>query len=235
MLDLVTDGCLELRYVGETWRSTCIDRDHIHWDGDGGVWIRATASPPPPPIGREQEIRADLAAMPHTGERHPRLIAHAPCPHRWVEPMDVSWRQPLHGPQVDQPGVPHLSACAPYHSQGFVPSMGERQWSGCGSSPAIQPPPFSGSSIQVGASATGSSHLPILEAKVDYLTNAVTVLQGELGRMMQVRRAGAQRRAMVEMQDQWGPPNAAFVHPAPLAPAACDLRWNRPQGVHWPP
>mmetsp|Transcript_102037 Transcript_102037/g.288113 ORF Transcript_102037/g.288113 Transcript_102037/m.288113 type:complete len:446 (-) Transcript_102037:88-1425(-) len=41
-------------------------------------------------------------------------------------------------------------------------------------------------------------HLTMLEAKMDYLANAVFELQGELSRMMQVRRAGARRRAMAE-------------------------------------
>lgn len=46
--------------------------------------------------------------------------------------------------------------------------------------------------------APATPQMAMLEAKVDYLTRAVVDLQGDLRRMNQVRRAGAQRRAFQE-------------------------------------
>jgi len=98
----------------------------------------------------------------------------------------------------------------------------------CGSGPGwavpgAAPAPCGGPSMSSWArgpmpQAANSPHLENLEAKVDYLTSAVAGLQGELVRLMHVRRAGAQRRARAEGFDDRTP--MPSMHSGPMPPMA---------------
>eukprot|EP00927_Polykrikos_kofoidii_P046012 TRINITY_DN40197_c0_g1_i1.p1 TRINITY_DN40197_c0_g1~~TRINITY_DN40197_c0_g1_i1.p1 ORF type:complete len:503 (-),score=72.23 TRINITY_DN40197_c0_g1_i1:66-1574(-) len=85
-------------------------------------------------------------------------------------------------------GSPPVSLPPPASSPPFaVPSQG--QWCGCGPTG-----PLVGSPQQ-----RLDPHRVAMEAKVDFLANCVIELQGELSRMMQVRKAAANRRAVASI------------------------------------
>lgn len=234
----VVASSLVLHFAGEVWRSRHADCDHIHWVGDGGLWTRATAQPleERPPFG------------PHWGDRPPAAYGPpwedprgarcgAPCGSApWLQSQglhtqvqtqgETQWMGP--GPGSGPPGQ-SWTAQGSWPGQGFGPPPLQQPvaWPSVG--PAMQPPPH-------GLQLAATSHLPMLEAKVDYLTNAISSLQGEFARMMQVRRNGAQRRAMSDTMSAAGTvaalsdPFAGPLGPPPRGEAlSCSGPWMCPQ------
>lgn len=202
-LTLRVDGSLEMSFGGEVWRSRYVDRDHIVWDDGVGTWSRAGSAVvgQAPPLTRPAQ-----AAAPASPCMQPPALAK----------LDGEGPPPFPGMQLPQ-------AC--FNFNGL-------------NSGVLQPPP---SLVNVGAlplqsfgqalipgstlsmptsqqfqpsSTTGASpQLAYLEAKVDSLANTVLLLQGEVRRMTNVRRAGAHRRAAVTQ----GFPTPLMMNGAPPA------------------
>lgn len=234
-LALTPNGQLEMQFAGELWRSSYLDRDHIHWEGDGGVWARASGAldAEPPPQQRDLPMPMPTHAMPPQASPHPGCFEAPgfPCSSPCLGPCPCPCPCPFAGP------APQSAPCLGHPLMGMQPpgasfglgmgpascGLGAGMPLGLGGNqPPWLRPPFSTATISqpsqmasLGSASTpnGSPQLALLEAKVDYLTSAVLDLQGELVRMMQVRRAGAQRRAMAEELAERIPP---LFPPAPM-------------------
>lgn len=214
------DGQVEMLLAGERWRSRYVDADHIQWEGDGGTWTRATAarrartgSPPSSPTQRAFSVAGGSASQRPTigtvDEIYERTVQSLPWP---GAPPEIRERLPSTGSCPQQLLGAGSGALGSTTGLPTMPVPSSSWPAGYGGPPQalpIGPPP------QTSYIPSGDPHLAQLEAKVDFLTNAVAGLQGELVRMMQVRRAGAQRRAR-EAEGGHGQPQG-FSRTAPWA------------------
>eukprot|EP00747_Dinoflagellata_sp_TGD_P190545 gnl/TRDRNA2_/TRDRNA2_52487_c0_seq2.p1 gnl/TRDRNA2_/TRDRNA2_52487_c0~~gnl/TRDRNA2_/TRDRNA2_52487_c0_seq2.p1 ORF type:complete len:453 (+),score=63.50 gnl/TRDRNA2_/TRDRNA2_52487_c0_seq2:99-1361(+) len=127
---------------------------------------------PPHPLQSQPDLVIQEPKM--LGHTTPSLPEPRPPPQQHPQPQV----QPLQHHQHPLPSHPHVPATN-------VPPMG------------VPFPPHGAPLPLHGMPRPATSpQLMLLEAKVDYLTNAVVDLQGELSRMMEIRRASAQRRAV---------------------------------------
>jgi len=222
-----TGRYLELHFAGETWRSEYVGNDHIRWQGDGGTWRRAGTTPATA-MPRRQEPQEQVRPVPfgqpapaYEGAVHP-YVAHGAGWRQGLSVQPCPFAPPLHS------AAPPWPPSAPPAIIATMPSMAVSFPSGSMHSAAqMRPQP-----------QPASPQLMMLEAKVDYLANAVVGLHGELNRMMEIRRVGAQRRAMAEVaaatasvaaQAQAQPPAPWPQEPFGLAVANELLRGGGPQ------
>eukprot|EP00928_Gymnodinium_smaydae_P042502 TRINITY_DN28607_c1_g1_i1.p1 TRINITY_DN28607_c1_g1~~TRINITY_DN28607_c1_g1_i1.p1 ORF type:complete len:275 (-),score=40.25 TRINITY_DN28607_c1_g1_i1:116-940(-) len=173
-LSIAATGGLELRFGGELWRSVRADRDHIVWERDGGVWCRAGNSwttAPSVPAWRDDAL---------SNLRDPVVAAGSPV---FLSRLPNSVAPATQAARCAFPSPPPPALLTP-------PTLGHRP----PSAGALLVPP----SAQMLPAA--SQNLPLLEAKLDHLANAVLDLHGEMQRQMHQRRAFAQRRALQDIK-----------------------------------
>lgn len=213
-LAVTADGRLELRFGPDTWTSGEVNPDRIEWEGGGGVWTRARAAEGPPrdPVAPDSRFTGATYTAPATAT----ASAPSPSPTRGGSP--ITQTAPLAEPRViaqkvhrvvlpGPPGSPLVSSAQlPQTSSSLhsAQALAGSPWGGrpaghwgVPSSSGVTAPsqwqPLSAQTLPPPqAPQLPPPQLALLEAKVDFLTQAVADLQGEIWKMMQARRGGQQ-------------------------------------------